>query len=58
MENLEAKLNCQLVSETDQLKNFLVHDTFHLVTWFKTSKYLKMKLEKISGHHVITEKVD
>ena len=40
----------QLVSETDQLKNFLVHDTFHLVTWFKTSKYLKMKLEKGCTH--------
>ena len=50
MENLEAKLNCQLVSETDQLKNFLVHDTFHLVTRFEASKYLKMKLEKGCTH--------
>jgi hypothetical protein len=50
MENLEAKLNRQLVSETDQLKNFLVHDTFHLVTRFKASKYLKMKLEKGCTH--------
>ena len=50
MENLEAKLNRQLISETDQLKNFLVHDTFHLVTRFKASKYLKMKLKKGCTH--------
>ena len=50
MENLEAKLNRQLISETDQLKNFLVHDTFHLVTQFKASKYLKMKLETGCTH--------